>query len=342
MARKFLVWNKKRGDRQSGSRILGGIYAVVFFALFLLVGVILLASLITYQIQATAMGESGYSIVVFVVQLLTLSAIIGVSLFQISNLVWIWGASAERRSAMVNSASRLRVVSERTQMDYPSVPSGENITNSPGTHLAYRLPVIQVPTLQFFVSATICMTLCIVVSGLVVTLWSQMHQGHYNWLVICLTLVFIGAAGWSIYYFLRDLLLHSKLGPTYMEISDHPIFPGKSYRVHLCQAGHLCISSLELKLICREEATFQEGTDVRTESKIVREIDVFDDATVHVLPEKPYEVEAEISIPVDAMHSFQSTSNLISWNFIVRGSVTGWPPFERRFRVVVHPNSTPA
>ena len=305
-----------------------------------MIGVVLLTGLITYQIQTAAFGSAAFSIFGFCFRAITFVAIIGVSGYRILTLLWTFGASAERRSAMAQTAARLRVVNEASQMEFPNVPSDENITNSPGTYLAYRLPIVQLPAWQFFFSAAICLVFCSVATALFVTMWSRFQQQvFFDWLVMVPTIVFFFAGSWSIYNFLTHLLLHARLGPTSLEISDLPIFPGMSYQIHLSQSGHLTISSLELSLVCREEATFQQGTDVRTESKIVRKIDIIQDSKIHVEPEKPFEKEETVVFPVDAMHSFQSAGNLISWSFLVRGVIEGWPEFERRFRVIVRPNS---
>ncbi len=54
-----------------------------------------------------------------------------------------WGSSAERRAALRQKAANLEFfekAAEGTQ-GFPNVPTDANFTNSPGTALAYRLPV---------------------------------------------------------------------------------------------------------------------------------------------------------------------------------------------------------
>ena len=62
------------------------------------------------------------------------------------------GVSAERRSALVRRVSEIDIVHEalpRTR-HYPTLPSVEGLTNSPGIELAYRLPPSQTPGWRLF------------------------------------------------------------------------------------------------------------------------------------------------------------------------------------------------
>ena len=56
-------------------------------------------------------------------------------------------ASAERRGAMARQASELDIVREATPRpkSYPTIPSYDGLTNSPGIELAYRLPPSSTP-----------------------------------------------------------------------------------------------------------------------------------------------------------------------------------------------------
>jgi hypothetical protein len=51
----------------------------------------------------------------------------------------------------------------------------------------------------------------------------------------------------------------------------------------------------------------------------------------------PFEVRCELHLPPTAMHSFRAGFNEIQWKVVVRGSVQGWPNFERDFPIVVRP-----
>ena len=60
-----------------------------------------------------------------------------------------------------------------------------------------------------------------------------------DWYLTLLVVPFAAIGILSLYYWLRLLLLATAIGPTSLEISDHPIYPGHRYRVYLTQAGRL-------------------------------------------------------------------------------------------------------
>ena len=70
-----------------------------------------------------------------------------------------------------------------------------------------------------------------------------------------------------IYLFMRQLLIASGVGPTQLEISDHPLLPGRRYDLYLSQAGRLTMNFLEIDIVCEEQATYHQGTDTRTERR---------------------------------------------------------------------------
>ncbi|NJO14086.1 MAG: hypothetical protein HC870_02780, partial [Rhizobiales bacterium] len=67
-----------------------------------------------------------------------------------------------------------------------------------------------------------------------------------------------------IYYCSKQFLIATGIGPTLVEISDYPFYPGRVYRLFLSQGGRLTINSLEVLLVCDEKATYQQGTNTRT------------------------------------------------------------------------------
>jgi hypothetical protein len=92
-----------------------------------------------------------------------------------------------------------------------------------------------------------------------------------------------------------------------------------------------------MDLICCEEATYHQGTDIRTETRVVREHRVFRREGVRVDPGVTYEVQHRFEVPCDAMHSFQSGHNAVQWKIVVRGEPESGPEFVRSFPVIVYP-----
>lgn len=129
------------------------------------------------------------------------------------------------------------------------------------------------------------------------------------------------------------------IGSTTVEIEDLPLIPGRTYKILLVQYGRLVIKKLTVRLVCEEESTYHFGTDIRTERSIVREQVVLDQGRTRIDWGRPLELEGVLSIPNDAMHSFQSLHNAVHWKIIVEGEANRWPSYSRSFPVVVYPHA---
>ena len=70
---------------------------------------------------------------------------------------------------------------------------------------------------------------------------------------------------WSFRFFLAQLRQHAGVGPTIVEISNHPLYPGEQYRMFVSQMGRLKLKRLTVQLTCEEETFYRQGTDVRVE-----------------------------------------------------------------------------
>ena len=99
------------------------------------------------------------------------------------------------------------------------------------------------------------------------------------------------------------------------------------------------MQSLSVWLACDEKASFRQGTDTRTECRRVYFDRCFLREQFEVQQGMPFEGRCQILVPSGAMHSFQSDHNEVCWKLIVKGSVAGWPDYEREFPVVVNPSN---
>jgi hypothetical protein len=148
---------------------------------------------------------------------------------------------------------------------------------------------------------------------------------------------FWGVSTWSIRYWLQLVWLHTGMGLTTVEISDLPLVGGQTCQVVVAQHGHIAVTSLQLWLVCEEETTYSQGTDIRTESRVVFEQMIFERGDFRIEPAAPFQQSTSVAIPTAAMHSFHTQHNAIRWKLAVRGQATGWPGFERGFPIVVYP-----
>jgi hypothetical protein len=143
---------------------------------------------------------------------------------------------------------------------------------------------------------------------------------------------------WTASYIVREIWWNSRIGPTCVEISDLPLRPGHEYAIFLSQGGRVSLAALKMMLVCEEESTYSQGTDIRTETKVVYEKPVFERESISIEPGVPLEMRESLLIPPNAMHSFQSGHNLLRWKLVVSGQPSARPQFVRNFPVVVYPN----
>jgi hypothetical protein len=253
------------------------------------------------------------------------------TLFQVS-------ASAERRSAIARRAAQFDLRSPAEgEPDYPTIPSDANLTNSPGVKLRYRLPLIHSTTWRLIFGSTFCVIFSVSAAVLITLAVNSHVQGQPDWFLTIFTIPFAGIGAYAIYDFARQLLLHTGIGPTNVEISDHPLRPSWKYALYLSQSGRLTIRTLVLRLVCEEAATYRQGTDVRTEIHRTFDRQIYRKTDFCIEPGMPFETDCGLEIPESAMHSFQSEHNAINWKLVVRVEADAWPPFERCFPVIVRP-----
>ena len=129
------------------------------------------------------------------------------------------------------------------------------------------------------------------------------------------------------------------IGATRLEVSTHPLFPGREYQVFVSQAGRASVRWFQIQLLCEEHATYHQGTDTRTATAVVHRETVFSQRNVDIAPDAAFEASFSFRAPASAMHSFAVPHNAVTWALVVRGRMARWPEFERRFPLYVYPDS---
>jgi len=250
------------------------------------------------------------------------------------------GRSAEYRAATTRRMVQPELFDRHGQAgaDFPNVPTGANMTNSPGTKLAFRLPIATSPAWALFTTLLACLMWNGIVSVFLVIAVSGHLEGEPDWFLTVFIVPFVLIGVGLVVIFIRQLLVTSGIGPTLLEISDHPLYPAGRYRLFLSQFGRLKMNSLEILLVCEEEARYRQGTDTRTETRRMYQEQMFLREGFTVRRGEPFEADCEFAIPGNAMHSFKSDNNEINWKLLVKGNVEGWPDYQRTFPVIVYPN----
>jgi hypothetical protein len=250
-----------------------------------------------------------------------------------------WGRSEERCAARSGLSGILDPLADapRHAHDHPSVPACDDFVNSPGTFLAYRLPIESPESWSLIGFGLFAALWNSVLAVLAVGAGLDLLGGRIDWFLIALLVPFavVGVAG--IVVFARGLLLATAVGTTQVEIAAQPLIPGGTYDVLVAQGGSGGIERLDLDLELAEQATFRQGTDTRTERLTVWRQRVQSWRDLTLAPGTRFEGRAIVTIPATAMHSFVSEHNAVGWRLVVRGAPVRWPPFMRAFPLVVRP-----
>lgn len=244
--------------------------------------------------------------------------------------------SAERMAAIQQRADRDLFEEEGDHL-YPSVPRDDNVTNSPGTTLTYRLPSSVTPGWTLFALLVACLLWNLIVLVFAAMAAHTFIIGRPDWMMTLFVLPFLAVGIGLIVLLARRLLVTTGIGPTRLEISDHPLIPGREYSLFLSQTGRMRVRSFEVSLACDERATFRQGTDTRTEVRRVHDQQIFRRDRFEIQQGMPFERECRFRLPEGVMHSFEADHNKIDWKLRVKAAIDGWPEYERSFIVVVYP-----
>ncbi|QEG42765.1 hypothetical protein [Roseimaritima ulvae] len=330
-------WSKKRGSRQAGRAIAGTVGEAGFFAAVFLAGVFILALTLAQRFVVgpwppLATGLGFWTLIALAIAMIGFGGtMLLLGILQI-------GASSERRNALARRAEEIELIGG-TGTEFPAVPRGVNLTDSPGMRLTYRLPATSWPGKRLAAAAALALMwnavwlvlLVVVIAGF----WSQQPR----WVLTGLLFPLAGIGVWVLRHYARCLRQTSGVGATIVEIDEHPLQPGGSYRAYVGQLGRMTLRRIRIELICEEESTFRQGTDVRIDRNPVLSQIILDQYDVTIDLGRPWEQEFELKIPADAMHSFRSPHNAVHWKIIVSGEARPWPSFCQSFPVVVQPAS---
>ncbi len=281
-------------------------------------------------------------------------------------------ASPEMRSAMAEKVKRehQRRAEGAQRLDHANLPSLQHLTDSPGVKLAYRLAIQKGENSHLILATMFTTAWNTAVAVLLVVTLGQILSGGPSWFLSVLLVFFLAVAFYATRWFFSLFRKRVGIGPTAVEIDSLPLLPEGEYRLYVCQYGRVEFQKLDIYLAAFEETTYQQGTDVRTETRQGKRIDAVvrpaqpsqagepsgarlqlddsnaaqpePDAAPFALvaePEKPLELDCTISLPADMMHSFQAEHSVLAWKIVVEGESPKWPAFCRKFPVAVYPRS---
>lgn len=116
--------------------------------------------------------------------------------------------------------------------------------------------------------------------------------------------------------------------------SQTNLFPGCEFEVSWVVKGKVeSIKELLITVEGAEVATYRQGTDTRTETKIFYKNEVVKLTDASQIAQG-FQLT---SLPVDTMHSFEGSKNKIQWRIKVSGAIGFWPDVQDNFPINVFP-----
>lgn len=222
--------------------------------------------------------------------------------------------------------------------NWPTIPDIRIINESPGTHLVFRLPLGNQPIFPL-VGITLISVAWVVVAGVILfhsfVVFPESLSDRIG--EIAFRGLFLGMGILLTIWAIHQILLAFSLAPTLLEISDHPVYPGRRYRVLLQQSGVLRFHRLTVEIVCEEIARFHQGTDTVTSRKDVFRQELFTRDDFETTAEIPLSEEFFLKLPHGAMHSFRQENNEIVWKLVISSQIAGWPDITRECPVIVRP-----
>lgn len=327
----------------SGWWVVGSVSEAAFFGALFILGIVSLTIVVSSQVfwaETTFLPTIGFGFWLLVIAASSF-IVIGLTAFilQVSQTL----ASPEQRSVLVDKARRehRRRAAGSETTDLANMPSLRALTDSPGVKLAYRLAIQRGESTPLVLSSLFSIAWNAMLAVLTVIAVENHLRARPDWFLTVLLLPFGIVSFFSTRWFFRSFRRQSGIGTTAVEVSGLPLMPGESYRLYVCQYGRATFDWYRITLVCFEESTYQQGTDIRTERVETLRIPICDShsssKSLEANPENPLEMDCQFRLPVDMMHSFQGRHNAIVWKIVVEGEVKKWPSFCRSFPVVVFP-----
>ncbi len=249
-----------------------------------------------------------------------------------------WQTSAERRASLANQASNLPGRENSVAGgEFPHVPPEGNLTDSPGTALAYRLPRTGTAVAASWALAIGGLIWNALASVFITLLVRSFLHDQFDWTLALITVAYTGVGVWLARVCVSQLIRSTHVGRSLVEISTHPLHPGKVCQLYVAQYGRSRLRYLKVSLVSDEKATYQQGTNTRTEYCRVYSQQILSHRHLEIRRGAPFEAQVEWTVPATAMHSFRSSHNEVIWKVVVSGRARGWPRFERTFPLVICP-----
>ncbi len=158
-------------------------------------------------------------------------------------------------------------------------------------------------------------------------------QGKPDWFLTFFIIPFV-LVGLGVILFVGYSLLALFTPQPVVTVSSRLVRLGETLRLSWSFGGNArAIRELKISIRGREEATYRRGTDTITDTRTFYELAVLDTSDFV----KIQRGDAEVTIPKDTVHSFESKHNKIVWTVHVKGEILNWPDVDNSYSLLVLP-----
>ncbi|MDO4586344.1 MAG: hypothetical protein Q4C95_03510 [Planctomycetia bacterium] len=233
-----------------------------------------------------------------------------------------------------------RTLIQQRKCLYPTLPNEQEINESPGVRLTFRLPVIFVPLFPLICALCLAILWNLLAWILFIYLFSSSQNGWDTGLAFLFGIIFCGAGFAFIPWIIKRIRTALHFGSTILEISDHPILPGRKLRLTLIQDGWIETQMYRISIVCEELARYRQGTDTITNKKEVYRQELWRKESLTIQRGETISEDFFLQLPIGAMHSFEVENNMIHWQIVIEMEKNG-NRFQRECPVIVFPLCCP-
>jgi hypothetical protein len=95
-----------------------------------------------------------------------------------------------------------------------------------------------------------------------------------------------------------------------------------------------------VRLVCEEQVKYGTGEDSGSETRRVRELEVYHGDGRPAVAGLLFETTFAFEVPAEAMHSLEVENNKITWRLEMEGGPDDPPRFHSEFAIIVNPPSS--
>ena len=221
---------------------------------------------------------------------------------------------------------------------FPTIPDPADINDSPGTRLAFRLPISQISAIRVIGSIVLCVFWNLIAWAVLFSVFLADSDSPPSIMSRIFAVLFFLVGLGMIVWVINLAMIAFGVGATLLELSDHPIVPGRNYLLHLMQLGAFRMTDYKVAIVCEEVARFRQGTDTITTRKEVFRKELFHKTDFETARDAPLVEEMHFALPYGAMHSLITEHNEIRWMIIVNAKIAAWPDLKRECPIIVRPS----